>query len=244
MKKPPYPRPLQLSDPCYDFRPESLRALLAVPDEKLEWHHYNDLLGPHLPAGTYEEVVYFLPGALETPRQKEEDALDLTSAVVGFISKNSTQLEADGLLQTSREGLVDCLRYWTQVFKIVHFDEEACRKKEWKLSYMDYVQNTEAVCETLTQLDRFEIHGDLADQFLMEIADREAGPTQSAWFLELVRAQTDVYFPPIHRPAFQTLFSDTNLLHEKRDVVEKSSLKQADSPTYWRDTFELIRIAK
>jgi hypothetical protein len=239
MKKPPYPRPQKLSDPGYDFRPDSLRALLAVPDEKLEWHHYKDFLGPFLPAGTYEESVYFLPGAFKMLQEEQEHGLDLTTSVIWFASENAAQLEADGLLESCRNEITNCLQKWTQIFEVLHFDKDACMKKEWVISYFDYVRNVEEVCETLCDLDRFEKHGDLADEFLESLVQSTATPVQSAWFLELVRAQEDVR-PPPSRPFFLSLFANQEILIEKQLAVENFILKKTPSPTYWRDTFKAI----
>jgi hypothetical protein len=52
-----YLRPGALSDPFRDNTPATLRELLRNTDSELRWGGFNALLGPHLPAGTYEEVA-------------------------------------------------------------------------------------------------------------------------------------------------------------------------------------------
>ena len=59
-----YRRPEKLSDPHGDFTRDLLQAILDTPDSQMGVHQYINLLGPHLPAGTYKESIYFLPQAL------------------------------------------------------------------------------------------------------------------------------------------------------------------------------------
>jgi hypothetical protein len=242
VKKPPYSRPQTLSDPYNDWHSGQAERLLEVPDDKLEWHHYQGYLGPHLPAGTYEESVYFLPGAFRMLKEEEEHSLDLADPIIGFISKNASQLEADDLLESCRTEVMECLGQWTQTFAVIHFDRDACLKKGWKRLYFDYVKGIETVCQMLSELDRFEKHADLADRFITSLAQPTVEPTKSAWFLELVRSQNDVYASP-NRPVFQNLFTNEDGLLQKQLVVEKYIVNKTASPTYWRDTFREIGLS-
>src|SRR5689334_8336779 len=115
-----YPRPKKLSDPYYDFSPEMLAAILALPDEKLNGVHYLQILGPHLPAGTYEESVYFLPGAFRYLIKDDDYATTLIDPILGFISKNREQLTKDNILNSARECIREALDFWTRQFVIVH----------------------------------------------------------------------------------------------------------------------------
>jgi hypothetical protein len=230
----PYPRPTRLSDPHFDFTPESLNVLLATPDEKLEWHHLQNLLGPFLPAGTYHESVYFLPFAFQT-LHCEEHALDITTSVCWFISEYADNLAKDGLLDECCSKLEHCLRHWVADFSIQHFDRNGCAAKGWGLSYFDYVHRSEAVCETLCDLDRFTRHADLADRFIAKLASSEE-PVASGWFLELARRHDDVYHPP-RRESFQTYFTDPTLLAHKQAIVQEHLVPAATSPNYWNDVF-------
>ena len=181
----PYSRPTRLSDPHSDFTPETLDQLLAVPDDKLEWHHLQNLLGPFLPAGTYQESVYFLPLAFEF-LLRENDALDLTTSVTWFVSEYGDDLARDGLLDECRSSIEACLLHWTRDFTVEHFDRDACAAKGWRRSYFDYVRRSEAVCKTLCDLDRFARHADLADRFITQLAS-STQPVSSGWFLEFPR---------------------------------------------------------
>lgn len=230
----PYPRPTKLSDPHFEFTDERLKQLLAIPDDKLGWHHLRDLLGPFLPAGTYRESVYFLPFAFRSLRC-EDNALDLTTSVSWFISENAEDLATDGLLEECRSEMEGCLRRWVADFTVEHFDQDRCAAKGWRLSYFDYVHRSEIVCETLCDLDRFARHADLADGLIAHLASSPE-PVSSAWFLELARAQSDVYHPP-PREMFQRYFTDSDVLAKNAAVVHEQIAATTASPTYWRDTF-------
>jgi hypothetical protein len=232
----PYSRPTKLSDPCNDSTPELLEQLLAIPDDKLEWHHLQDLLGPFLPAGTYQEAVYFLPIAFKS-LDCEEHALDLTTSVCWFISENADRIAKDGLLDECRSKIRERLLRWVSTFNVEHFDRDGCAAKGWGRRYFDYVPNCETLCQTLCDLDRFVRHADLADDFIMELALSEK-PVSSAWFLELARArsQNDVYPPPT-REVFESLFADRRLLEGRAAMVRERVAATTASPTYWKDVF-------
>jgi hypothetical protein len=233
----PYSRPKTLSDPYSDFSPEELEQLLAVPDDKLEWHHLRNLLGPFLPAGTYQESVYFLPLAFEFLR-RQDDSLDLTTSVTWFISEHADHLAKDNLLGECRSEIERCLLHWTGDFAVKHFDRDGCAAKGWRLVYFDYVRGSATVCETLCDLHRFKRHADLADHFITLLA-LSTSAASSGWFLELARAQNDVYRPP-RREVFQRYFSDTGLLARKAAIVRQHLAAKTASPTYWQDVFSRL----
>lgn len=122
----PYPRPTNLSDPYYDFDGCDLKALAARPIDEMKWDDYQYLFGPHLPAGTYEEVMFFLPYAFDFLKINHNDSLDVTYAVFGFCSINKDKLQRDGLLEIVQAKILDCLQVWSQEFNITHYDKEAC----------------------------------------------------------------------------------------------------------------------
>ena len=206
-----------------------------MPDEMMEWHHLQSLLGPFLPAGTYQESVYFLPIAFECLRREEEHALDLTTSVTWFVSEYADDLAKDGALNECRSEIMGCLLHWIRDFTVTHFDRDACAAKGWKLSYFDYIQRSEVVCETLCDLDRFARHADLADHLITQLALSNQ-PVSASWFLELARSQTDIYHPP-PRDAFQHYFTDMSLLAQKTTIVEEHMASTTASPTFWHDVF-------
>lgn len=194
----PHPRPRSLSDPYRDHCPEHLALLLEKSDDELKWHDYQCLLGPCLPAGTYEESVYFLPLAIDYVLANKDEALDLVPSLVWFTSEYADQLSSDGALDAVRVKLQQCLDFWTNDFVVNHYDHDACRAKGWRRKYFDHVRNSEFLMKALGDLIRFKTHADLTYSFVAELAAAEFSPFKSAWFLELARAHAskDVYRPP------------------------------------------------
>jgi hypothetical protein len=88
----------------------------------------------------------------------------------------AAQLEADGLLNSCRAEVMQCFLHWIENFSVIHFDKAECQANGYSLSYFDYVHNSEVVCETLCDLDRFIRHLDIADDFF----ERLAKPTAPA----------------------------------------------------------------
>jgi len=144
-------------------------------------------------------------------------------------------LADDGLLAECRSEIVGCLLHWTRDFTVTHFDRDACAAKGWGRRYFDYVQRSEAICETLCDLDRFARHADLADGFITRLASSDE-PVSVGWFLELARGQDDVYHPPT-RESFQRHFTDIALLTHKQVIAEEHLRRATASPTYWNDVF-------
>lgn len=214
-----------------------LNNLLRKDDSQLNWSDFSCLFGPHLPAGTYEELIYFLPAAFNYLKHHEEDALDLVTPIFGFCSKNAELLRNDGFELLVREQITECLNYWIRDFRIKHYDKEMCIRKGWRLIYQDIVQNTETICEGISDLVRFESFSPLAVEFIKSLAHHGGDLTKASWFLELSRARSDVYAPP-EAPEIQSLLSDSNLLNEAYAVVWPEACDYR--LTYWHDTFQKL----
>lgn len=236
-----HPRPKSLSDPYDDNTPQRLREILRKSDADLAWADFKTLLGPHLPAGTYEEVAYFLPLAFEFIRTHKADALDLCSTLVGFCAQNHAELESDGARDAARSRLLGLLREWTSRFQITHFDKFMCERKGWKLQYFDHVEMSETVCETLSDLVQFSQDADLAETLVSEVIAFGDDTTKAAWLLELVRARDDVYHPPVIARLEQAA-NELPLLRDAYRVVQGNDQIRENSRTYWRDTVSKLGI--
>jgi hypothetical protein len=199
------------------------------------------LLGPYFPAGTYQECVYFLPGAFTHLLAHEKDALDLTTTLTWFISEYREELVADGILEQALDCLRDCLKHWTSQFRVTHFDREACQSKGWRLAYNDYVENTEVIAKTIYDLVQFEHHADLAEKFIAELAFNERDPVKAAWFLEYATSQDDIYNPPDNGP-IKSLINNRELLEQAAELVRRDIVEHEPSPTYWVDTFRSLSL--
>jgi hypothetical protein len=238
-----YGRPKMLSDPFHDNTPAGLRELVAKPDERLGWGDFKDLLGPDLPAGTYDEVVYFLPLAFDHVRAKNWDALDLCSSLAWFCSEYSDRLASDNVVEAARAELGALLREWTARFAIVHFDKSACASKGWSLGHFDLVEMSETVCEMLCDLVRYTRHADIAEQFIVDLVNFDANPVVAAWLLELIRSREDVAYRPPLLPRLEEASTDHRLLRTAYESTQTNEQIRESSPTYWRDTLSKLGIA-
>ena len=242
----PYPRPLSLSDPFSDYTPEYLESLLNTPDSDLQWNDFQCLLGPFLPAGTYEESSYFLSLAFEyILSHDDDDAHELVTSLVWFASENAHELRRDNVLDAVRSKLTQCLDYWTAQFDVAHYDREACQEKGWGLAYSDHIQNFETVMEAISDLLRFKAHDDLALSFYADLAGSKSDAVKSAWFLGCVRAyleRKDVYRLLKKSTEIRQLLDDEELAIRHAATVRETLPGYGAEPTYWHDTFTLLGI--
>ncbi len=235
------PRASVLSDPHGEYFGDSAAKLLSIEDSDLQWHHYKSILGPYLPAGTYEETVYFLPLAFDHLLKHPDDALDLVTTPIWFASEFVEELRRDGLLNAVRDRICDCFTHWTREFHVIHFDEAACRAKGWGISCSDYVKFSETICEGLDDLVRFKAHADLAHEFFHSMSTADSDPVKSAWILYFSYAQTAVY-PPPDDPTIRRILNDRELLQAAADTVRSTIALAEPSPTYWRDVFDELNV--
>ncbi|MCC5851119.1 MAG: hypothetical protein JJU29_23765 [Verrucomicrobia bacterium] len=238
-----YQRPTSLSDPFDDFTEDMLAEILKTPDEKMTRCHYQHILGPFLPAGTYEEAAYFLPRAFDHIRSHDDDALDLVTSLAWFISEFQPRLESDGTIGVCRDLMESCFDQWTAEFKVVHFDHAACQKKGWGLRYFDYVKHSETIAAGTCDLIRFTANADLATRLYQRVARESASPVEAAWFLEFSRQHfsTAVRKPPKHGEITK-IIEDQEIAERSAQLVASGLEGFADFPSYWRDTFNGLAI--
>jgi hypothetical protein len=95
----PYQRPKQLTDPYLDFIEDKdlLDAILMTKDENLNFLHFSCLFHPILPAGRYEETVYFLPWALRFIIKKGDGATDIMYNIIIWAEMNKKMLIKDSV---------------------------------------------------------------------------------------------------------------------------------------------------
>jgi hypothetical protein len=239
-----HPRPQSLSDPFHDNTSVSLRQLLSKPDDALRWGDFTILLGPHLPAGTYDEVAYFLPLAFNCIRANKGDALDLCSSLVWYCSEYANDLASDGVLDSARGELRDLLRDWTARFTIIHFDKSACVAKGWRLEYLDLVDMSETVCEMMCDLVGYARHADIVEQFVRDLIDFGTNPSAAAWLLELIRSREGVAYRPPLLPLLEETSVDHRILLTAYELSQTHGEIRDSSPTYWRDTLCQLGIAQ
>ncbi len=229
-------RPRSLSDPDEECGADRIAEILATPDNDLDWRQYRALLGPYSTAGTYEEVVYFLPLAFDYVLHHDEGALDLVTSLVWFSSQYETSLRRDRLHNCVRDSLRFCLAQWTSDFQIIHFDREACAQKGWGLQYSDYVVHSEVICQCNEDLVRFKAHADLALEFTNSLADHQQNKAKASWFLHYSAARFEVYTPPEDRQ-IRAILENRNLLLSAASFTCSQLTNEERHSTYWNDLF-------
>lgn len=90
-------KPARLSDPMNDFSPEELTGILSKKDSELDWRDFDRLFQGKLPAGTYEELCYYLPPACAYI-ENQADACDFFKHFSVWIGDHYERLKADGLI--------------------------------------------------------------------------------------------------------------------------------------------------
>jgi len=86
-----------LSDPGGDFSPEELNRILSKTDAELDWADFDRIFQGKMPAGTYEEVRYYIPFACAYIKN-QSDACDFLEHFSFWIEDNYARLKEDGLI--------------------------------------------------------------------------------------------------------------------------------------------------
>lgn len=92
-----YEKPTRLSDPGSDFSPEELNRILSKKDAELDWADFDCLFSGKMPAGTYEEVRYYIPLACAYI-EKQGDACNFFEHFSIWIGDNYARLKEDGFV--------------------------------------------------------------------------------------------------------------------------------------------------
>lgn len=238
-----YSRPGVFSGLRTELDDDARQIVLRTRDDLLVFWHFQTLFSPHLPAGTYEEVVYFLPAAIRFLFDRRENFDEMARAVIGWVALNTANLEADGLLVPARENLLACLGEWTGDF---HIELEGF--SEWRCA-LGAPRNSRVVTECLVEMSKYEVFVDLATRFLRELSYRSSPPFQLAWFLELSLALVPqsrflASARAIPLPAeLATICQNEQLLHRAALVVLDKLVPLPEQSEYWGDVFFALRIA-
>ena len=93
-----YQKPTRLSDPGGDFSPEELNRIMSKEDAELDWADFDCLFFGKMPAGTYEEVRYYIPLACAYI-EMQRDACYFFEHFSIWIEDNYARLKEDGLIE-------------------------------------------------------------------------------------------------------------------------------------------------
>jgi hypothetical protein len=194
-----------------------------------------------LPAGTYEEVCYFLPLILVYMYEHPGESFNCHSEVVWFLSEYAQPLAQDNLLAPALDTIKAVLARWMGHFTIQHYTTHACRTKGWGNQYYNIVENSQSVCQVLEDIIRFVTHATWAETFTTTLAATKGNRLASAWFLELCYEYAFGLFRPANA-VIMSVLTDRATVQEHGSYLIRTSLRWNTSRTYWRDVFQKLGV--
>lgn len=112
-----YEKPTRLSDPGGDFSPEELNRILSKADAELEWADFDRLFFGKMPAGTYEEVRYYIPLTCAYI-ENQRDACNFFEHFSIWIEDNYARLKEDGFVNPVVAAFHNLFRNATSSFEL------------------------------------------------------------------------------------------------------------------------------
>lgn len=112
-----YKKPVRLSDPMSDFSQEELAGILSKQDTELDWRDFDCLFQGKLPAGTYEEVRYYIPLACSYI-ENQADACGFLEHFSVWIEDNCERLKEDDLIAPVVSAFYNLFRKATSSFSL------------------------------------------------------------------------------------------------------------------------------
>ena len=119
-----YEKPTRLSDPGGDFSPEELNRILSKEDAELDWADFDCLFFGKMPAGTYEEVRYYIPLTCAYI-ENQRDACDFFEHFSIWIEDNYARLKEDGLIAPVVSAFHNLFRKATTSFSLEYNGDHA-----------------------------------------------------------------------------------------------------------------------
>ena len=119
-----YKKPTRLSDPGSDFSSEELNGILLKQDAELGWRDFDRIFQGKMPAGTYEEVGYYIP-LVCSYIEKQRDACDIFEHFSIWIEDNYARLKEDGLIASIVAAFHALFRMATSSFDLEYNGDHA-----------------------------------------------------------------------------------------------------------------------
>lgn len=119
-----YKKPTRLSDPGGDFSPEELNGILLKQDAELGWRDFDRIFQGKMPAGTYEEVGYYIP-LVCSYIEKQRDACDFFEHFSIWIEDNYARLKEDGFIAPIVSAFHGLFRKATSSFSLEYNGDHA-----------------------------------------------------------------------------------------------------------------------
>lgn len=216
-----YPRPEKFSDPGGDFSEEELSELIRKQDSDLTEGDLMCIFQGALPAGEYQEVMYFLPIALEhVAGNQENDTLD---NLLRWISYNQNALQADNCYDDLLIFFELLFVQWTSFFDLKG----------------DYPVNCSVVLTLIEELNEpaFNLYGDtLLQKNLGEAATYE----KAAWLIYLL--ESHLWGWKKISPYLSRVAADKNLLKKAYDLIVSEVMEDEKLLLFWDGIFNRVGI--
>jgi hypothetical protein len=218
----PYPRPLQLSDPFWDFGgADSASEILFVSDDQMGWGELACIFDT-LPAGIYEECVYFVPLAIKFI-QEEEDGWELLERLLIWVGRNKRQLREDNLYGQIVANIKELFFKWTGSFSLEMAGHGGY-----------YPSHSSAVTWLLSVLNSEPGFSQLGDVWLEELFSEITDYRKAAWLLHLLR-EYETGEISAKSPALNTLYFDTDKNTTAYDLILQECCADPCALAYWND---------
>jgi hypothetical protein len=195
----------------------------------------------NIPAGTYEEVIYFLPLAFRSILASEMLAGEIIPDVISFVSDHDIQFRKDNLSEPSRDCLREFLVTWSQDFNIVdHITQRPVEGFE-RIKHIYYVKFSDLIVMMTGEFIRHHTYRDIAESFVRDLAAFETDAKKAAWFLEYAQRRKDPWFPKMDE-AIAALIHDEDALMKAALVILDTFPPNTPLPPYWRQAFRALRL--
>ena len=211
-----YPRPAKFSDPGADFSEEELSELIRKQDSDLTEGDLMCIFQGALPAGDYQEVMYFLPIALRHIAENKED--DTANELLRWMSCYREELQADNCYD-------DLLNFFETLLAELTseciFDE-------------NYVQNS-SLGETLVEILN-QNHNGMGDVLLKKYLGEVENYVQAGWLLHFL----EYYYMGVFKKSeyLSSVAQDKVLRQKIYDLIIEEALKDEVTLQFWDHKLE------
>lgn len=175
-------KPTNLSDPYHDYGKRYLEKILAKEDSELNAIDYRDLLNANVPAGTFDEVAYYLPLSINYLCSKSEDQLEMINSWVDFLYENRSTINDyfDINVESILNQVFSCL---IKNFKVIQINEAECKTLNLDINNSRYVENLELLCYMFV---RANLYSEGSAWIRRKVEELKNGTvTQKKWLYEL-----------------------------------------------------------
>ena len=215
-----YPRPVRFSDPGGDFSDEELENLIRKSDNDLTETDLMCIFQGALPAGEYQEVMYFLPIALRHIAENKES--DTANELLRWMSYYREELQADNCYD-------DLLNFFETLFAGLTYEH---------ILNENYVQNT-GLCETLVEILN-EKHNGMGDVLIKKYFGKVENYVQAGWLLHFLEYY---YMGVLKKSEYLSSVAQDKALRQKiYDFIIEEALKNETALQFWDHKLEYCGI--